>query len=452
MQTKESIILQEESGLVKEGHLNWFNTSKFPYFDENGNVTGTFGISHEITDRKKLDNEILEKNHQLNEAKVLIEEASIAKTQFLVNISHKMKTPLNSIMGMIDMALETSLDDKQKMLLETPRLSSEVLLKLINDLISVSKLQGGAVESEHKNFNLWELLKDVASRYKNLANQKEIYFQWEISDNAPEILFGNPNGLEQILSNILSNAIKFNRPIGSVTFKLLNAAQLAGNKDIMLNFEISDNGIGISANKMKIIFEDFSKVDNTSAIAYAGIVLSIAKRLIQIMNGRIDVKSHKGEGSTFSFYVMLESGQANEDHKSSRRSPAYDISHSSKKNGKALIVEDNLLNQQVAHHIIKKLNFDSTVVSNGLEALDILEKEKFDFILMDVQMPELNGLETTKRIRSGSFSNAVKTIPIIACSAYENEFECKEAGMDYYVPKPLIAKKLLEVIETLHPD
>lgn len=451
MQTQNPIIHQEEFGSVKNGFLKWFDTSKFPYLDEKGNVVGTFGISHEITEQKKLDYEIREKNHELNEAKALIEQASLAKSQFLANISHEMKTPLNSIMGMIDMALETSLDEKQKMFLKTSKISSEALLKLINDLISASNLQGSLIELEYKNFNLRGLLKEVANHYENLASQNDIYFEFEISKNTPEVIYGNPGGLEQILSNILSNAIKFNKPLGSVALKLLNATNLSENHGVMLSFEISDTGIGIPIDKVKMIFDDFSKLDNSSSRATQGLGLGllIAKKFIDSMNGGIELITNKVEGMTFAFYVILEAERVENQLKLSEEVPPVKILPSIGKNLKVLIVEDNLLNQKVADYIVRKLDFDSKIVSGGQEALNILGKQSFDFILMDVQMPELDGLETTKKIRNGDYSNEIKSIPIIACSAHENEFECKEAGMDSYVPKPLMKGKLLEAIKKL---
>ncbi len=376
--------------------------------------------------RKKAELEVLE-------AKKLAEQTQGFQEQFLANMSHEIRTPMNGIKGMTDLLLETQLNDEQKDFTKTIQRSSDSLLVIINDILDLSKIQAGKLTIEKINFNLREVLEHVKGMFKYLLNEKGLILQLNVNADVPAILNGDPHRLNQILVNLLGNAIKFTSS-GCVDIRVSVEENTA--KEIILNFAIADTGIGIEKDKIDEIFKSFAQASINTSRKYGGtgLGLSITKQLLELQGGKISVESEINKGSIFKFTIPYNYKQAD--------SSSLFIDKDSKeyrsllKGKKFLIVEDNEVNQKVTRHVLQQAGGTADVANHGLEAIALLEKNPdYDVIIMDLQMPQMDGYAATRYIRS-----VLKlSIPIIAmtATALKGEKEkCMEAGMNDYVSKP----------------
>ncbi len=394
--------------------------------------------------------ELMRVNEELRRAKEAAEEASRLKSQFLANISHDLRTPMNGIIGMTALALRTKLDEQQRDYLTTVLESAESLLCLLNDILDFSKIEAGKLTLEEIPFDLRELVEQTVKSLRVDAQSKGLTVNWKVDPAVPARLTGDPTRLRQILNNLVSNAIKFTeRGQVDVEIKLVSATD----GEVFLHIAVRDTGIGIPPEKMEEIFEPFTQADGSTTRRFGGtgLGLSIASRLARMMGGRIWVESEVGKGSTF--HVALRFAVA-QPHAGQPAATEVEAGSHPRTALRILLAEDNPINQKVIVKILEVEGHQVTVASDGNEAVELAGREAFDLILMDVQMPTMSGLEAARLIREREHVTGGH-IPIVAltASAMKGDRErCLEAGMDDYLSKPVRPDALLELISRYAPS
>jgi signal transduction histidine kinase/FixJ family two-component response regulator len=405
-------------------------------------VTNTMiqSVSREINHRMLVEKQLLK-------AKEEAEAGSQAKGDFLANMSHEIRTPLNAVIGMTELTLGTELTDEQQEYLETVRASSESLLRLLNDILDFSKIEAGQLEMTKIVFDLQTSLDHVADILAVKAQKAGLELTCSIKPDVPTALVGDPMRLCQVIVNLTANAIKFTQE-GQVNITVETKRE--EDFSVFLHFTVSDTGIGIPPDQIETIFESFKQADDSTTRQYGGtgLGLAISKQLVNMMGGRIWVESELGKGSTVHFTVRfrLSQGEATE------VLHTKDLSiQKAPRQLSILLAEDNPVNQKVAAAMLKKRGHRVVIASNGKEALGALDRESVDLILMDVQMPEMDGFGATKLLREREKANG-EHIPIVAMTAHAltgDRERCLAAGMDSYISKPIREADLFSVIQDL---
>jgi PAS domain S-box-containing protein len=440
MRSGQPVVDKEEKETWSNGHATWALTTKLPLYDDQRRVIGTFGISRDITERKR-------EAQALQLAKEAAESANRAKSAFLANMSHEIRTPLNAVIGMTELVLKSPLTDQQREFLQTVRDSGEALLAVINDILDFSKIEAGKLELDARAFDLWENLGETMKPFAIRAQQQGLELACFIHPQVPRMLLGDYNRLRQVVINLLGNAVKFTEK-GEVSLEVMRESQ-AGN-DVLLHFIVADTGIGIPAAKQSTIFEMFEQADTSTTRRHGGtgLGLAIAARIIGLMDGRIWVDSEVGRGSRFHFTVRL--GLAAGGAAVPAVSPPA-VPRRRAANLYVLLAEDSPVNQKLVTALLEEQGHKIRLVNNGREALAAWESEAFDLILMDVQMPEMDGLDAAARIRAKERHSGTH-VPIAAMTAYAlkgDRERCLEAGMDAYIAKPIRADEFFGTIEAL---
>ena len=411
--------------------------------DPDGRITGSIGILRDITKQRRI-------REMLLKAKMEAEEANTSKSLFLAKMSHELRTPMNSIIGMLDLTFDTNLTDEQRENLKVAKDAAGNLLRLINDILDLSRAEAGKISIETIEISLAEIVRSVCRGLQVLAQNKGLYLSWNVAQDIPPIVMGDPVRIRQIIINLVNNAIKFTHKGGVVVSVSLQARHEKAS-DIL--FAVRDTGIGIPRDKQVRLFEVFSQADDQTARRYGGtgLGLAISKKLSEMMGGRIWIESEDGKGSTFNFVLRLgiKEGPAAEP----AAAPVIAAATSTEDVGrlKILLAEDNLVNQKIAVRVLEKKGWEVTAVNNGKEVLEAVGKNRFDLILMDDIMPEMTGVEATLMIRTEEKQTGLH-LPIIAMTANAMSGDREKylsQGMDGYVSKPIDRDQLFQEIINL---
>jgi len=398
---------------------------------EDGRCKSLVGAIQDVTEARRAQ-------EAMRIAKEAAEAANRAKSDFLANMSHEIRTPLNGVIGMTGLLLDMELGAEQREYVETAKASGEALLAIVNDVLDFSKIEAGHIDLESIDFNLHQLVEAAVEVVSPRAAEKRIELGFDIEAATPRNMCGDPTRIRQILLNLLSNAIKFTAH-GSVSLAVGAAVDPSG--AVNVRFAVTDTGIGIPADRFEMLFAPFIQADTSTTRRFGGtgLGLSISKRLADLMSGTIAVTSTEGAGSTFTFTVTLQRGQVSDTAEIANRSAASATPRSFP-GMRILLAEDNPVNQKLAVRLLQKLGVEVQVAVNGLEALQALREADFDAVLMDCQMPELDGYEATRRLRGAAGAVRNPDVPVIALTAHAlatDRSKCLDAGMTDYLTKPI---------------
>jgi len=437
----------------KDGKLTDVLFNGSVYKDDRGNVLGVVIVARDVTDQKRIATELAEAivfaklateiaeeaKSKAESATRIAEDAVKAKQQFLSNMSHEIRTPMNSIIGFTKVLLKTDLSAKQKEYLTAIKMSGDSLIVLINDILDLAKVDAGKMTFEQTPFKMSLSISAMLHLFETKIQEKNLELVKEYDNKIPEVLVGDPVRLHQIILNLVSNAVKFTTK-GKITVSvhLLNEDE----EKVTIEFSVTDTGIGIAENKIEKIFENFQQAYNGTARLYGGtgLGLAIVKQLVEPQGGSISVKSKIDEGSTFSFILSFQKTNAE-----AELEPGIEEFDTEIKNIKVLVAEDIALNQLLMKTLLDDLGFERDIAGNGKIAIEKLQTKSYDIILMDLQMPEMNGFEATEYIRNKMNSK----IPIIALTADVTTVDlakCKAVGMNDYIAKPVDERLLYSKI------
>lgn len=449
MRSRKPILNKIEKETWSENQVTWCSTTKMPLLDPDGDVVGTYGITRDIT-------ELVLAEDALKKAKLAADAANQAKSDFLANVSHEIRTPMNAVLGITELLLATDLTQMQREYLGLLLTSGESLLDLINDILDFSRIEAGKLQLAHARFDLRESFGETIRVLEMRAETKKLQLKFAVEPQVPNFLVGDLGRLRQVIVNLVGNAIKFTE---SGQISVLVSGESTFEDEYVLSVQVRDTGIGIPKSKIGIVFSEFEQVDASATRLHegSGLGLAISAKLVEMMNGKIWVESEFGQGSVFSFTANLKSAladtDATSDSNSSSDKPTIDYADSLAKL-KILLVEDNLVNQKLAVGVLGKQGHEVTIANNGREAIDIWQEHPFDLILMDVQMPVMDGLQATQKIRELEKETG-QHIPVIAMTARAMEGdrqECLESGMDDYLAKPIRIKELAQRLSRIVPE
>lgn len=426
----------EVTATTKSGEVKWWLISGAPRYNDSGELMGSIGIHLDITDRKKLELE-------LNEAREVAERSVRTKEAFLANMSHEIRTPMNAIIGMGRQLEKTDLKEQQRLFLNTINMAADHLLVLINDILDISKIEAGKLELDSATFDIRELMQNIVRIMQPRAEENGLELTVEMDERVPSILVGDSHRINQVLLNLLSNAVKFTEK-GGVTIK--SQLQRVMDQTYVVDFTIRDTGIGITPDFLNSIFDKFSQEDRTTARKYGGtgLGMAITKELVELMDGQISISSKKDIGTEILITIPLKAGS-----KADLPEVKQDFSNTTSLKGvRILLAEDNEMNRLVANTVLENYDVIITEVKNGAEAVKAMKNGEFDVVLMDVQMPVMNGMEATEAIRKDLKLNT----PIIALTANAIKGDSDKylaIGMNAFVSKPFEESDLVNAIASV---
>ncbi len=416
----------------------------------NAMIEALTSIQHQVSEhQERLEEKIRERTEALEKSTNRAEAATRAKSEFLANMSHELRTPLNGVLGMIDIVLDGELTKAQREELTMAKECSLSLLALVNDILDLSKIEAGKMGLERLSFDPRELVESCCRLLEPRAVQKGLTWTCSVSPEMPACLMGDPLRLRQVVVNLLGNAVKYTNR-GSVQLRLSCAPAMQPDR-VELHLEVADTGIGIPQDKLATIFEKFTQADGSITKRYGGtgLGLAIARELVEMHEGHIWVESEVGRGSAF--HVALELPVATsvliaESNPAEPVAAAPPPAEHAKVQHRILVVEDNAINQQVVTGLLGKRGYATEVARHGGEALAALEAADFDLVLMDVQMPILDGLEATRLIRKDPRWKGLPIVGLTAHAMVGDRERCLAAGMNDYLAKPVRQPALLEVV------
>jgi PAS domain S-box-containing protein len=436
METGKPIVAKEEKETWPDGRVTWVSTSKLPLRNPDGQVIGTFGISRDITERKRFE-------QRLQAAKEEAEAASRAKSDFLANMSHEIRTPMNAIFGATELVLDTELTPEQRELLTVVQESGETLLSVINDVLDFSKIEAGKIVLENTVFDLRETLGDTMKSLSVRADREGLELDCQVQADAPPLLVGDRNRLRQILVNLVGNAIKFTER-GSVVVTV--ATESRRDDEVVLRFAVADTGIGIPADKLDVIFEAFEQADTTTTRKFGGtgLGLPISSRLAELMGGHISVESEEGKGSTFLFTGRF--GVAGE---AATREPLAEWA--SIEGLRVLVVDDNQNNRRILEEMLRNWTMRPTCLATAGEALDALREAKretdpYRLLITDFRMPETGGLALVEQVKQDGELIGTAVMILTSDDRPGDMSRCEQLGVGSYLRKPVRQSELLDAI------
>jgi PAS domain S-box-containing protein len=436
--------------VAKDGSVVWLHDRGRVVADSNGKRVWQ-GLMLDITEQKQIEDD-------LHQARDLALESVRLKSEFLANMSHEIRTPMNGVIGMTGILLDTNLNEEQRDCAEIIRASGEALLTIINDILDFSKIEAGKLHFEMLDFDLSNAVEGTVELLAPRAHAKHIELASLIYSDVPNGLLGDPGRLRQVLTNLIGNAIKFTER-GEVIVRAEKERET--DNQIVIRFSVSDTGIGISEAAQKNLFQAFTQADGSTTRKYGGtgLGLAISKQLVELMGGELGVTSTEGKGSTFWFTArfakqptpVVSSKPDLPAPRNSKLVTEHTLPEANPVSNKLiLLAEDNIVNQKVAARQLQKLGYRADVVANGHEALEALGRIPYDLLLMDCQMPEMDGYEATAAIRR--LEGKTKHTPIVAMTAHAlagDRAKCLAAGMDEYITKPVKQEELKRVLELL---
>ena len=416
-----------------------------PYIKEE--VNARIAVNIDMLDMFKKSNDEIQLRKsievELLKAKETAEYATKVKSEFLANMSHEIRTPMNAVIGMTDLALETKLDEKQENYVKKANTAAKNLLGVINDILDFSKMEANKLELSNSHFRLHDVIKDSLQLVNVAAKNKKLRLKVKLAEDVPKYFYADSLRLGQVLTNLINNAVKFSHQKGNILLSI--DIKKERGKDTELLFTVQDEGIGISKVNQDKLFQPFSQADSSTQKEFGGtgLGLAISQKIVEQMDGDIWLESEENVGSTFHFYVKMEKSSeeklTNSVHKNKS---ALNSAIQSLKGKAVLLVEDNEFNQELAVDLLLNRGIYVAVANNGEEALEIVQEKSFDMVLMDIQMPLMDGYEATRQIRQ---VEKLKNLPILAMSANVMSSDLKlaeDAGMNDYISKPIVPSEM----------